>query len=124
MKSASKTEVAVGMAVKYGAALWALIFALLHIAWAAGWYVGLPAEKAREAFQKPWFLAYNLIAAGMCAVAVPLALALTQQWGRRLPVRLLIFAGWSVAGILALRGVAGVIKMAYLTAIGENIANP
>ncbi|MDQ3748946.1 MAG: DUF3995 domain-containing protein [Acidobacteriota bacterium] len=124
MKRASKAKVAVGMAAGYGAALWALIFAFLHVVWAAGWYIGLPAEKMREAFQKTWFLVYDLIAAGMCTVAVPLALALTRQWGRQLPVRLLVFVGWSVTGILALRGVAGVIKIAYLAAIGENIANP
>lgn len=124
MKTASLTKVAVIPTAGYGAALWALIFALLHIVWAAGWYVGLPAEKAQEAFQKPWFFAYNLIAAGMCAVAVPLALALIQQWGKRLPFRLLVFGGSTATVILALRGSAGIIKIAYLAAIGEDIANP
>ncbi len=112
------------MATGYGAALWALIFALLHVVWAAGWYVGLPAEKAREAFQKTWFLVYDLIVAGICAVAVLLALALTQQWGQRLPIRFLIFVGWTTAIVLALRGIAGVIKIAYLGITGEDIANP
>jgi len=107
----------------YGAALWALIFAFLHLAWAAGWYIGLPAEKMQEAFQQTWFLVYDLIAAGMCLVAVFLASALIHQWGQRLPGRLLLFFGWSATGILSLRGVAGVIKIAYLAAIGENIAN-
>jgi Protein of unknown function (DUF3995) len=119
MKSAGETKFA-----GYGAALWALLFAILHIAWAAGFYVGLPAEQAREAFQHTWFLAYDLIAAGMCVVAVFLALALVQQFGSRLSVRLVFFFGWFSTGILAVRGIAGVIKIVYLAAIGDDIANP
>ena len=34
----------------YGAAIWALIFAVFHIVWAAGWYPLLNAEQARIAF--------------------------------------------------------------------------
>ncbi len=108
----------------YAGAIWALIFALLHVVWAMGWYVGLPAEEMRKAFQQTWFLVYDLIAAGMCAVAATLALALIHQWGRRLPDRLLVFAGWSATVILGLRGIAGVVKIAYLGITGEDIANP
>ncbi len=120
----NEKRISFGTVQGYGSALWALLFAFLHVVWAAGWYVGLPAEKMREAFQKTWFLVYDLIAAGMCGVAVLLALALTQQWGRRLPTRLLVFAGWSATGILGLRGIAGVTKIAYLAAIGESVASP
>jgi hypothetical protein len=69
----------------YGAALWALIFAAFHIVWATGWYIGLEGEPASTAFAKRWFLVYDLVVAGMCAFAVPVALALTLPWGRRLP---------------------------------------
>lgn len=124
MKRAGKSKVTVGAAAGYGAALWALTFALLHVVWAAGWYVGLPADEMREAFQKTWFLVYDLIAAGMCAVAVPLALALARQRGWRLNVRFLLFAGLTATVILALRGIAGVLKIAYLGIIGEDISNP
>lgn len=119
MKSAVETKFA-----GYGAAIWAFTFAVLHIVWAAGFYVGLPAEKAREAFQKTWFLVYDLIAAGMCVVAVFLALVLVRQLAQRLPARLIIFFGWTITVILALRGIAGVIKIVYLATIGEDIANP
>jgi hypothetical protein len=78
----------------YGAALWALIFSLLHVVWAAGWYVGLQAEEARKAFDQPWFLAYDLIVAGICAFGVVVALALVQPWGRRLPRRLVGLLAW------------------------------
>jgi hypothetical protein len=51
-----------GFLIEYGATLWALIFGLLHVAWALGWYIGLDAEMARKAFEHGWFLAYDLIA--------------------------------------------------------------
>lgn len=122
--SANNRKFAVASVVGYGAALWALVFALFHFVWAAGWYVGLPSEGLREAFERPWFYAYNLVAAGLCAVAVPLALALTRRWEREFYIRLFGFFGWSIAIILALRGIAGVINFAYLGITGNDIANP
>jgi len=67
---------------------------VFHIIWAAGWYVGLDAEQAQKAFAKPWFMAYDLVVAGMCAFAVPVTLGLVQPWGRRLPRRLLGVFAW------------------------------
>ena len=43
--------------IEYLAALWAFVFALLHVAWAFGWYIGLDEGMAREAFARGWFLA-------------------------------------------------------------------
>jgi hypothetical protein len=77
-----------GSWLAYGAGLWALIFAVLHIVWAAGWHVGLRAEQARKAFDQPWFVAYDLVVAAIGMLAVPVALALVRPWGRRLPRRL------------------------------------
>jgi hypothetical protein len=101
----------------YGAALWSLLFALAHIVWAMGWYIGLREESARQAFQRTSFLVYDLIVAGLCVVAVFVALALVQSWGRRLPRHLLLLLGWGAAGLLGLRGVAGVIQGAYLLVV-------
>jgi len=67
---------------------------------------------------------YNLAAAGMCALGAPLALALVQSWGRRLPRRLLGLFGWGATGLLALRGGAGIIQVAYLAAMGTDIVDP
>lgn len=121
----SESKITIGTAAAYGAALWAFVFGLLHVLWAAGWYIGLNVEQARAAFERSWFYRYNLIAAGMCAVAAALGLTLARTArGRRLPIRLLAFFGWSVAGILALRGVAGVIKFAYLGLTGNDVTNP
>lgn len=105
----------------YGAALWALIFAALHLAWALGWYVGLDQESARQAFQRRWFLVYDLVAAGLCVVAFAVALALTQKWDQRIPYSLVWKLAWAGTALLALRGAAGVAQAVYLAAFGENL---
>ncbi len=106
--------------IEYGAALWALIFTALHVVWAMGWYIGLDAESARKAFERGWFLAYDLIAAGLCLFAVAVALALFQPWGRRLPRSLISVPAWGCAGILVLRAGAGVTHLAFLAATADN----
>lgn len=108
-----------GAWVGYGAAIWSVIFATLHAMWAAGWYVGLEEEKAREAFQRAWFLVYDLIVAGMCVVAAAVALALVQPWGRRLPHRLLALLAWTGTGLLVLRVGAAAVQTAFLMAAGR-----
>lgn len=110
-----------GSRVGYGAAPWSLIFAALHILWAMGWYVGLDHESARQAFERRWFLVYDLVAAGLCLVAFAVALALVQQWGRRLPFSLLGSLAWGGTGLLALRGGAGVAQDVYLAAVSRNL---
>lgn len=107
--------------IEYGAAFWALIFAALHIAWAMGWYVGLDEEMARGAFERRWFLIYDLIAAGLCVLAIAVALALVQRWGQRLPRLMISVLAWGCAGILALRAGAGVVKAVYLAAVGNSL---
>src|SRR5918993_4676691 len=93
------TDSAKGSWFGYAAALWALIFAALHVVWALGWYVGLDQESARQAFQRRWFLVYDLVAAGLCVVAF--AVALAQQWGQRLPYSLVVKLAWGVTALLA-----------------------
>jgi hypothetical protein len=98
----------------YAAALWSLIFAVFHVLWATGWYVGLNPETARIAFAKKPFFVYDLVVAGICVFAVPVALALAMQWGRRLPRRLVGLFAWGGTGLLVLRSVASVIQAVYL----------
>jgi hypothetical protein len=105
----------------YAAALWALIFAVFHVIWATGWYVGLDPEAARIAFAKTPFFIYDLVVAACCAIAVPVALALAMSWGRRLPRRLVGILTWGGTGLLVLRSVASVLQSAYLIATGQFI---
>jgi uncharacterized protein DUF3995 len=103
----------------YAAGLWALIFAVFHVAWALGWYVGLDHERARIAFAKPLFLAYDLVVAATCAFAVLVALSLVQPWGRRLPrgaVGLSVSVG---TALLVLRAGGSVLQAVYLLARGR-----
>ena len=103
-----------GAGVAYAAALWALIFAIFHVVWACGWYVGLDPAQARLAFRKPLFFAWDLVVAVMCAVGAVVALAPVRPWGRRLPLRLLRFAAWTGTVLLVLRAAASVIQVTYL----------
>jgi hypothetical protein len=105
--------------VAHAAALWALIFGAFQVIWACGWYVGLDQEQARLAFRKPLFVAYDVVVAGMCALAVLVALAPVQSWGRRLPLRLVRFCAWTGTALLVLRAGASVIEMAYLLTVGR-----
>lgn len=105
--------------VAWAAAVWALVFAVVHLVWGAGWYVGLDAATARAAFANPWFLAYDLAVAGACLVAVPVALALGMPWGRRVPRRLLGTIAWTGTVLLGLRSVASLIQAAYVVVTGR-----
>jgi hypothetical protein len=54
--------------------VWSFAFACVHVAWALGWTAGVPADAAPIS-ERPWFLAYDLLAgllmyaaAAVCAV--------------------------------------------------------
>jgi hypothetical protein len=108
----------------YGAAVWALIFTLLHGIWAVGWYIGLQEAHAQWAFQRTWTKVYNLVIVAMCGLAVVVALALVQPWGRALPRRLLSLLMWCGTGLLVLRGGGGLVKTAYLIVAGKYTFHP
>ena len=95
------------------AAGWALVFAVFHVAWASGWYIGLDAAQARVAFARPWFLAYDLVVAGMCVIAVPISLTLGNLWGQRLPQRLVLALAWIGTTLLVLRAVGSIGQGVY-----------
>jgi hypothetical protein len=109
----------VGPWVAYAAALWALVFAVFHIVWAAGWYPLLNAEGARAAFATPWKWTFNAVVAGMCMIAAPVALAPVMSWGRRVPRRLIMTLAWTGTSLLVLRAAASLIQVTYLAARGR-----
>ncbi len=112
----SSTRLRVGPWVAYAAAIWALVFAAFHIVWAAGWYPLLDAEQARVMFATPWKWAYDVVVAGMCIIAVPVALAPVRSWGQRVPQRLNYVLAWIGSALLILRSVASLLQAGYLAA--------
>src|SRR5262245_39590048 len=100
----------------YAAALWASVFAVFHIIWAAGWYPLLNAEQARVAFATPWKWAFDVVVAGMCIIAVPVALAPVSACGHVLPRRLIYTLAWVGSTLLVLRAGASLVQVAYLAA--------
>ena len=110
--------------VGYGAALWALIFTFLHVAWATGWYLLLPQAEALRSFSRPWFVVYDLAVAGACLLAVFAALALVHPWGHRVPRMLLSFLAWAGTAMLVLRGGGGILQIAYLLIKGRYAFQP
>ena len=105
--------------VAYAAAVWAAVFAVFHIIWAAGWYPLLDAEQARLGFATPWKWAFDVVVAGMCVIAVPVALAPVMDWGRRLPRRLVYRLAWIGSALLDLRLAAALVQTAYLVVTGR-----
>jgi hypothetical protein len=103
----------------YAAATWASIFAAFHVVWAVGWYPLLNADEARIAFAVPWKWAFDVAVAGMCIVAIPVALAPVTSLGAYVS-RPLVF-GVAVTGfwLLALRSVASLIQVGYLISTGR-----
>jgi hypothetical protein len=103
----------------YGAAIWALIFGVFHIVWAAGWYPLLNAEQARIAFAVPWKWAFDVAVAGMCVIAIPVAMAPATSLGQHVS-RPLVF-GLAVIGsvLLGLRSIASLVQVGYLIATGR-----
>lgn len=103
----------------YAAALWASVFAVFHIIWAAGWYPLLDAEQARIAFAIPWKWGFDVVVAAMCIVAVPVVLAPVMGWGRYLPRRLIHVLAWIGTALLVLRSAASLVQTGYLVSVGQ-----
>ena len=119
MRAVSDTRRRLGPWVAYAAALWALIFATFHIVWATGSYPLLDAEEARAAFAGPGMLAYDVVVAAICAIAVPVALASVMSWGRHLPRRLIYALAWIGSALLMLRSLASLVQAGFLIAKGR-----
>ena len=115
----SEPRLRIGPWIAYAAALWATVFAIFHIVWAAGWYPLLDAEQARIMFATPWKWAYDVAVAAMCIIAVPVALAPVMSWGRHVPRRLVYTLAWIGSALLVLRSVASLAQAGYLIAIGR-----
>ncbi|MCI0708037.1 MAG: hypothetical protein L0Y80_11205 [Ignavibacteriae bacterium] len=105
--------------VEYTAALWALLFGLFHVVWAAGWYIGLDPVESEIAFSNPWMLAYDLFIAIACFIAVPVAILFVEPLGKRIPRKLINLLAWSGTSLLLLRAGASVLQTTYLIITAE-----
>jgi hypothetical protein len=95
--------------------IWALLFGVVHLAWAAGSRFGLADFPAADAaFEQVWFRGYNL---GVAVASVVLAVAaLTRLRGHQgrtaRAVRAVI---WLAAVVLLLRGLVRVGQLLWLS---------
>jgi hypothetical protein len=108
-----------GRWVFYAAALWAAVFAVFHIIWAAGWYPLLDEEPTRIAFANPWKWAFDVVVAAICVIAVPVALAPVMSWGPHILQRVTYMLAWAGSALLVLRSAASLIQIGYLAATGQ-----
>jgi hypothetical protein len=72
----------------------------LKIAWASGSRVGIP-DGSTLLGNHATMIVGSIESALLDSMVVVLALLLTQQWGRRVPVWLLILPAWAATGLLS-----------------------
>lgn len=85
--------------VRIVAAVWALVFAALHVLWAAGVPIG--PDQVRPGGVADWFLDYDAVVVAGCLIAGAVAL-----WGRRWML-ILVGAVPLVVGMIGLVQLAG-----------------
>lgn len=78
-------------------AVWSFGFACVHLAWAAGWRGGL-AASFDSIFDRPWFLAYDVLAGLLMYAAAAGALLLAS--GRATPRLRAVTRGAAVLALL------------------------
>ena len=94
------------------AALWSLIFAAVHLAWAGGWYVGLDPVAAAAAFDRPWFLAYDVVVALACLIAAGAFGVMAVNHGGRFRSAAHVVIVMAT-GVVAVRAVTGLGALAW-----------
>lgn len=96
--------------VHYGAAAWAVLFAAPHTWWALGSPAGFPGGTANHVLMMTtWRYYYDLVVIGLSLLALAVALAPIQNWSRVAPRWMWRAMAWVAAGMLGLRGVAGLV---------------
>jgi hypothetical protein len=97
----------------YAAAAWALLFAALSFYWAAGGRLGVDTLarpiRERATARDPDFMRIVWATGVLKVVAALLALALVHPWGRSIPRRMLLVAGWAAGAVLVLYGGMGMV---------------
>lgn len=84
-------------ALGYGAITAAIPYLLLKINWLTGGTLGM---NDPAFFANPTYLIANAVTLAMDALAILLALTLTERWGNRVPPLLILFPVWMATGLL------------------------
>lgn len=92
----------------FAACTWAIAFAAVHLYWGLGGSAGLP--PGRSVSDNAALFVINLVAIPLCLIGALLALALLQPWGRRLPRRWLLAAGWSTSALFIVHTLPAIAK--------------
>lgn len=105
----------------YAACAWALVFAAQSIYHAAGGTVGAetigPAIAEPVRAREPAWVALMWVTAALKLIAALLALALVRPWGRVVPRRLLLAAGWCAVAVMGVyEGAASLVQHALMVA--------
>lgn len=96
--------------IHYAASAWAVLFAAPHVWWALGVPAGFPGGRANhQLMMTTWRYNYDLVVIALCVIAVFVALAPVQPWGKKVPRRLHRAMAWVACAMLTVRGVAGLI---------------
>ncbi|MDN3354094.1 hypothetical protein [Actinomadura sp. DC4] len=92
----------------YAAFAWVLTFLAWHVVWVA---TGLrtPSDVHHSGTARVLADLFTVALFVMTVVGTVLPLALAQEWGRRIPRPLLLFAAWTGCVLLGARGLAGVL---------------
>jgi hypothetical protein len=85
------------LAAGYGAIAAVLPYLVLKVLWLSGAMVGVPTSSPAHG---SGFIGPNVVTAAMDAVAILVALALTHDWGLRLPAWLVLVPIWAATGLL------------------------
>ena len=98
--------------INWAACLWAVMFAAPHTWWAPGFPFGFPGGLARgranhHLMMTTWRYYFDVAVIVLSILAIFVALAPIQTWGRSIPRWIPRTMAWIASGMLTLRGVAG-----------------
>lgn len=107
------------IALKLLAVTWCVVFGVAHVLWLLGFYIGLPADGAAQAFSRPWFWYYNLFAGIACFIGIFIALGLTSEQRKPGWHRFVIIGGWLYTILLLLRSTGGLVQFTLMAFQGS-----
>jgi hypothetical protein len=92
----------------YAAFGWVVVFVAWHLVW---YLTGLvfPTSSHFHGSARVVYTVVSVLTDVMWVIGCILPLALVQRWGRRIPGWMLLSAAWIATGVLAARGLAGIL---------------